>query len=484
MADTQPLLSKSSVNGSGKGELEVFASTDDVEHGNHHGVSFLQAGGLPSSVYTLCAMSLGVGVFVLPATLKDMGLISGIVAIIFFALWSNTMQVILIKVAMKQNPPVHSYEELTERVLGKPGAFLLALFTAVTTFLGNSAHMKTVVEILGTIMEYFVTGNFGEKVYNTPHRLLLYIFLMSIAFVKSADKELSNMRYISTASVGMVLLVCLWTVGECVFFYWPQGHTAFSGDNLVTMASSDWKAYAGDLPAVAFAFSGTFVLFPVYAEMADKSFKNVKKAIGLSSIVCAVGYATVAVIGVLTFGNTVDTNQDTGKPAANFLYVFPPNHYAVTFLSFCLVGTITLLYAVINFPFLQAVTEMTDLITGACGRSKGTFVRSDKGRMLITAVGMAGVVAVNLGFTNLLTLFGFCGGWGISFVVYFIPSLIALADSKGEPLWYKACLVLSLIAVLVMAAGFTYVTFGPQPESNSTTTMPVTTAHHDYHTTL
>eukprot|EP00040_Diaphanoeca_grandis_P035635 m.224611 g.224611 ORF g.224611 m.224611 type:complete len:487 (-) comp33438_c0_seq2:75-1535(-) len=479
--DSKPLLG--SVNSNGKGELDTFASDvrshikDDAVHENHHGAGFLKAGGLPSSVYTLCAMSLGVGVFVLPATLKDMGLITGLIAILFFAVWSNTMQVILVKVAKKQHPPVHSYEELTERVLGKPGAFFLALFTAVTTFLGNSAHMKTVVGILEQVMEYFVTGTMGVKTYSTGHKLILYFFLLAVALVKSADKQISSMRYISTASVGMVLLVCLWTVGECVFWYWPLGHTAFSGENAIIMASDDWKAYAGNLPAVAFAFSGTFCLFPVYNEMTDKSLKNTKKAIGLSSIVCGVGYATVALIGVLTFGKRVDLNQASGLAADNFLDVFPPNHYVVTLLSFCLVGTITLLYAVINFPFLQAVTEMINLV--ACTNGEIKFIKTVRGRMLITVIGMGGVVAVNLGFTNLLTLFGFCGGWGISFVVYFIPSAIALADSKGEPLWYKAALVLSLLGVLVLAAGFTYVTFvvSPTDSGNSTTITPTT--HHD-----
>ena len=70
-------------------------------------------------------MSLGVGIFVLPATLKQMGMVSGLVAILWFAVWSYVMQCILIQVAKKQNPPVYSYEDLAERVLGKPGAFLL-----------------------------------------------------------------------------------------------------------------------------------------------------------------------------------------------------------------------------------------------------------------------------------------------------------------------------------------------------------------------
>ena len=38
--------------------------------------------------------------------------------------------------------------------------------------------------------------------------------------------------------------------------------------------------YASDLPAVAFAFSGTFCLFPVYKEMNDKSYVVVFAQLG------------------------------------------------------------------------------------------------------------------------------------------------------------------------------------------------------------
>ena len=67
-----------------------------------------------------------------------------------------------------------------------------------------------------------------------------------------------------------------------------------------------------------------------------------------------------------TFGKMVDVDANNGKTASNFLYVFPKDHYVITFMSFLLVGTITLLYAVINFPFLAALTEIINMLPG-CG---------------------------------------------------------------------------------------------------------------------
>lgn len=331
--------------------------------------------------------------FVLPATLKEMGLVSGVIAIVFFGLWSNWTQLLLIRIATSYKPPIYSYEDLAERVFGKSGKFFLAFFTGVTVFLGNAAHMKTVVSLLSDILEYFVTGSYGGHALSSFKKLILYFLLLAVALVKSADSRINQLRYISSASVGMVLLTCTWTTAECLFWYWPQGTHAFPGGSAsrhtyepVILMSDDWRVYAADLPAVAFAFSGTFCLFPVYAEMTDKSYSNVKKTVGLSTLVCCAGYAVVAVVGVLTFGQSVDRNplspvNSTDKETF-YLYRFPPNHYIVTLLSFGLVCTITLLYAVINFPFLNAVEEISDIfgLDCLCGKH---WLRHRKWRLIV-----------------------------------------------------------------------------------------------------
>ncbi len=79
--------------------------------------------------------------------------------------------------------------------------------------------------------------------------------------------------------------------------------------------------------------------------------------------------------------------------------------------------------------------------------------------MLATVVTMVGTVAVDLAFSELVVLFGLGGGWGTAFVCYFVPSCIGLATSTGRSAWYRGALLLSATTVVVMATGFTYVTF-------------------------
>jgi len=443
-------------------------------HDDLHGAGgMLKPGGPAAAVYTLCAMSLGVGVFVLPIVFKDLGTISGALGITFFAVWGYWMQVVLIEVAESYAPRIFSYEDLVERTLGKFGKLILALFMAVTTLLGNAAHMKTVVTLLHDLLEWYITGTYGKVEMDTTKELILYIGLLSVAFVFSTGNRIGALRYVSTISVTVVLLTCAWCTGECIFWYMLHLKKSefrpllpgsnHSNPNGTILYSTDWESYAADLPAIAFAFSGTFCLFPVYREIHDKSLPNMKKVIGRSTFICAAGYMIVSLFGIWTFGKDIDVNPTTGKPASNYLYVFPPDHYVVTLLCFGIVIVITLLYAVINFPFLASMEKLMDFLPGVTQDT--VWHHGQWFRIIATFLGMVVIVFINIQFKNLLSLFGFCGGWGISFVVYFIPSLVALSASRRQlkkPFWYQMLLVLSALAVLVMAGGFTYSTFHPK----------------------
>ena len=48
---------------------------------------------------------------------------------------------------------VSSYEDLADASLGHVGRYALALFTAITNLLANSAHMATAVKLLHSDME-------------------------------------------------------------------------------------------------------------------------------------------------------------------------------------------------------------------------------------------------------------------------------------------------------------------------------------------
>ena len=49
-----------------------------------------------------------------------------------FAVWAFWMQMVLLQVARSFTPPIDSYEDLAERVLGPAGKFMLAWWSCHT----------------------------------------------------------------------------------------------------------------------------------------------------------------------------------------------------------------------------------------------------------------------------------------------------------------------------------------------------------------
>jgi len=432
------------------------------------GPGFLKAGGVPASVYTLSATSLGVGAFVLPSIFDKIGILPGIGCLGFFALWSYFFMVQLIKMGQALN--VSSYEALVEQVLGKFGSFLLAFFIAISVLLANSSHIAVVAGLLHDLIEYYISDSYGTFPYDSKKELILYLCVLSVALIFCTGNKINELRYVSTASVCVVLVTCIWCTGECFFWYWPKGQYQFTGSYASPLASSDWKMYAANIPTFAFVYSGTFCLFPVYNELRDQSIKNVRKAIAYSNALCCFGYLIVSIVGVLTFGSEINTDSfQTNRKATNYLYVFPPSHFGVTILCFFLVVVITLLYGVLNFPMVKSVEKMIILISPGCG---ARFLEWKYHSTVITVIGMVLIVNINLAAKELSVLFAMSGGFGCTFVVYFIPSLLLLRNKGGRPhsLWKKVFLWVSLCAVLAIAVLFTYSLFSPDTGSTSSGT--------------
>jgi hypothetical protein len=128
-----------------------------------------------------------------------------------------------------------------------------------------------------------------------------------------------------------------------------------------------------------------------------------------------------------------------------------------------------MLYAIINFPFLIAIDTLLELVPFR-QTSQVPLFSAPVRHSIITVVGMIVLVTINLKIQQQVVIFGLCGGWGVTFIVYAIPSAIALgAGSHADPPWagptgvmvHRALLVLSLFCVVVIAVAFSYTLFDP-----------------------
>jgi hypothetical protein len=276
--------------------------------------------------------------------------------------------------------------------------------------------MKTVVGLLHDLLEFYVTDNYGKTSFSESKELVLYICLMGAALVFCGSSKITTLRYVSTASVLVVLLTCVWCTCECIFYYWfTKRENAFSGPKAAPIFKWDLYTWSATLPAIAFIYTPTFALFSVYSELRNKSLPAMASIVSKSTLICCFGYLIVALVGILTFGQNISFDSFKGSIAPSYLYVFPPDHYVVTFLCFALVAVITMLYPVLNLPYLNSLKALIEMIPLSEGldAARSKFFEWSGWRLLISFLSMALVVLVNLQFTSLVAIFGFCGSWGV-----------------------------------------------------------------------
>ncbi len=159
---------------------------------------------------------------------------------------------------------------------------------------------------------------------------------------------------------------------------------------------------------------------------------------------------------VLTFGSSIDHDSFRDSNASTVLYVFPPNHYVVTLLCFCLCVVLTVLYPVINFPALNALKTMLKISRVGIDNLPISFRMR---RYILTLLGMVFVAYCNLGSDSLLQLFGLCGSWGVGMVCYVIPLCTYLKICKSESLFRKIFASFGIIFMLGIIGSFTYFSF-------------------------
>eukprot|EP00475_Leptophrys_vorax_P043375 TRINITY_DN833_c0_g1_i1.p1 TRINITY_DN833_c0_g1~~TRINITY_DN833_c0_g1_i1.p1 ORF type:complete len:478 (-),score=96.66 TRINITY_DN833_c0_g1_i1:74-1507(-) len=424
------------------------------DHGSTGGL--LKYGGFPASLFSLCSVSLGVGVFVLPFALNNLGYISGTLCFLLVAVWSYASNLALYKAGVKvKNDAGHnvSYQEISRRAFGAPGEFSLSFFMAFTLLVGNSAHIKTVVGLLHDILEWYITGSYGKTALSTGRQAILLFGALLVAFPLCGSKTLGALRYVSTLCVSTVLITCIWCVGECMFWYWPHGQFQASTAPLV---ATSWQSYAIYIPAIAFAFTGTLVLLPVLSEYKKKDSKSVNQLVGASTLMCLIGYSVFSLVMVLTFGDQVDYDKWRGTKASTVLYVFPAEHYGVTFLCFCLCIVITLLYPILNFPVMHSLETMIRILGSDPEKWPVSFrVR----RLFLSALGMVFVCYLNLNADSILQLFGLCGSWGVGMVCYILPLAFYLKICTEETIARKSAAVVGILGMLVTVVAFTYASF-------------------------
>ncbi|XP_060199284.1 amino acid transporter AVT6A-like [Lycium barbarum] len=255
------------------------------------------------AVFNLSSTIVGAGIMALPATLKQLGAIPGVIVIVLAAVLTEKSIEMLLRFT-KASKAV-SYSGLAGDAFGGFGRTLLQACIVINNLGTLVVYMIIIGDVLsGTssdgvhysgVMEEW----FGQHWWNSRANLLLLTTLLVFAPLISF-KRVDSLRYTSALSVALAVVFVVITAG-IVIVKFINGSIGMPRllPKLVDQASF-WKLFT-TVPVLVTAYICHHNIHPIENELRDGS--QMKSIVRTSIVLCSTVYVATSFFGFLLFGD-------------------------------------------------------------------------------------------------------------------------------------------------------------------------------------
>ncbi|KAI9209651.1 vacuolar amino acid transporter 5 [Polychytrium aggregatum] len=286
---------------------------DDAPHVvvENHASHRQPQGTIASSVINITNTILGSGMLAMPSAVSRVGLLLGVLIILFSAFASGFGLLLLSICAAKLGGRQSSFFSIAS--VTYPSAAIYFDFAIAIKCFGVSISYLV---ITGSLMPKVVDGFFplldSASAWRTKELWIVIGLLIVTPFCFA--KRLDSLRYTSALALGAVVYLLF-----IVIYYAlspspemppkiPWGDIRWANLDL-----SFWKT----LPIFVFAFTCHQNIFAVYNEIRDNTIGRMSKVIVASIGTSFTVYELIGVIGYITFGNNVSDNVISMYPPGN-----------------------------------------------------------------------------------------------------------------------------------------------------------------------
>lgn len=390
----------------------------DVEDGVHEGFNGASFSG---AVFNLSTTVVGAGIMALPATMKVLGLVFGILLIVFVCLLTDASIDILLR--FSRATAATSYGGVMGDAFGKIGKMLLQ----ICVIINNLGILIVYMIIIGDVLSG-TTSNavhhagileewFGFHWWNGRVAILLLTTVLILLPLVSF-KRVDSLKFTSALSVALAVVFVVITAGITIV-------KLFSGTiqmprllpNIVDQTS--FLKLFTVVPVIVTAYICHYNVHSIYNELEDPS--EMQPIVRTSLSLCSIVYITTSFFCFLLFGDqTMDdvlANFDTnlGVPYSSVLNDIVRVSYVV--------------HLMLVFPLIFFALRLN--LDGLIFPSKEHLVLDNKRFILITA-GLIGVVFLGASFIpSIWDAFQFTGATAAVCIGFIFPASIALRDPCG-----------------------------------------------------
>ncbi|KAK9924814.1 hypothetical protein M0R45_033163 [Rubus argutus] len=387
---------------------------DEARTENYCGASFY------GSVFNLTCTIVGSGIMSLPATLKVLGLIPGIVLIMLVAFIIEASIELLLRFS-KAGSAV-SYGDVMAHAFGKVGKVVLQITIVVYNTGSLIVYMIIVEDVLsgstssnGIHHTGILEGWFGEHWW-TGRAFVLVAVTVIIFCPLMFFERIDSARYISLVSVGLALVFLLVVVGITVYKLVDGSIEMPKWFPNVIDSASFFKLFTA-VPVIVFSYICHYNVHAIQNELGDSS--QIQAVVRSSLSLCAVVYVMTGIFGFLLFGESTisdllsNFDTDLGIPYSSLLNDIVRISYA---------GHVILVFPTVFLPLRLNLDGLLFPTARPLALDKKRFVLESMGLLFISLVGAIFIPSIWVAFE-------FSGATMGGLLAFVFPASITLKDS-------------------------------------------------------
>ncbi|KAM5581092.1 amino acid transporter AVT6A-like [Rosa sericea] len=409
---------------------------DEARTEKYSGASFY------GCVFNLTCTIVGSGIMSLPATLKLLGLIPGVVLIILVSFIIEASVELLLRFS-KEGSAV-SYGDVMAHAYGRIGKIVLQITIVIYSTGTLIVYMIIIEDVLsgstslhGVHHTGILEGWFGEHWW-TGRAFVLVAVTVIIFFPLMFFERIDSARYISLISIGLALVFLFVVVGVTVYKLVDGSIERPKWFPNVTDSTSFFKIFTA-VPVIVFAYICHYNVHTIQNELGDSS--QMQAVVHSSLSLCAVVYVMTGIFGFLLFGESTisdllsNFDTDLGIP---YSWLFND----IIRISYA--AHVILVFPIIFLPLRLNLDGLLFPTARPLTLDKKRFVLESIGLVFISLVGAIFI-------PNIWVAFEFSGATLGGLLAFVFPASITLKDPHCIATTKDKIVSVSMIVLAVFA---------------------------------
>ncbi|KAG2698883.1 hypothetical protein I3760_07G168500 [Carya illinoinensis] len=373
------------------------------------------------AVFNLATTIVGAGIMALPAAVKQLGLVPGLIMIALVAMLTESSIEMILRFSRASKST--TYSGVVGDAFGVGGRTILQVCIVVNNIgmlvvymiiIGDvlSGTWSDGVKHLGLVEEWF-----GQHWWTTRFSLLLvttlFVFAPLISF-----KRVDSLRYTSALSVGLAIVFVAITAGVAIVKMMDGSMKMPRMMPELVNQASFWKLFT-TIPILVTAYICHHNIHPIENELRDPS--QMKSIVRASLTLCSSVYVATSFFGFLLFGDhTLDDvlanfDGDLGIPYSSLLDDVVRVSYGIHLMLVFPIVFFSLRLNLDGLVFPYAIP-----------------ISLDKRRFFSVTAALMGLIFLGANFVpSIWDAFQFTGATAAISVGFIFPAAVALRDTHG-----------------------------------------------------